>query len=309
MSETNPPDIFGEGEIITFFPTVELLEAQAKYLWNKNDDYFIKVSSYQNGLMIGTNPFIYTGSISEITSKSFSKYYKFSSDDITFTYNESTAKLNVELPDKTEIKIKKPATIDSAYIAIGTVPVLGGRISYTTGNSLLLSPFKENFTTITSDFFNTTVNNYYLGIAKGVEIIKHEAGSNVVLFNSSNDFISKCLNSFDDNSSSTTFCELSPSFSLGTVVNRPCVAIDYGTTPVTFSGSETDLAYDCLFLFKSSTTDYSDAFVCYAAPFESDYYIFGISESKAMFNEDEESPLEIRDIKVKTELSWEVIII
>lgn len=309
MVESLPPDVFGEGEIITFFPTVEFLESQAKHIWAKNGEYSIKFSSYKKGGIIGTNPYLYTGSIDNIVRKKISNDFNFSSDDIEYSYNQDDVKFSVKLPEKTKLKIKKPVTIDSAYITFGTLLLLGGDINYSLGNSLLLSPFKENFTTITSDFFNTSVNNYYLGIAKGVEIIKHEAGSNVVLFNSSNDFISKCLNSFDDNSSSTTFCELSPSFSLGTVVNRPCVAIDYGTTPVTFSGSETDLAYDCLFLFKSSTTDYSDAFVCYAAPFENDYYIFGISESKAMFNEDEESPLEIRDIKVKTELSWEVIII
>jgi hypothetical protein len=310
MVESLPPDVFGDGEIITFFPTVEFLEAQAKHIWAKNGEYSIKFSSYKKGGIIGTNPYLYTGSIDNIVRKKNSNDFKFTSDDIEYLYNQGEARFSVKLPEKTKLKIKKPVTIDSAYINFGTLLLLGGDINYSLGNSLLLSPFKDNVTSINSDFFNTTTNGYYLGVAKGVDIIKHGSSSNTVLYNSSTDFIQNCLNEFDNNQSGTTFCQLYPSFSLGTVVSRPAVVIDYGTDSVTFEPNQTDLIYDCLFLFKSSTPDYSDAFVCYAAPFENDYYIFGTTESKAMFDENlEGKALEINEIKVKTELTWEVIVI
>lgn len=311
MVESLPPDVFGDGEIITFFPTVEFLEVQAKHIWNQKGEYYIRVSSYKKGGMIGTNPYLYTGSIDLITRKQSKYYRRFSSDDINYSYSSETSRLNVELPKETKLGIKKPAVIDSTFISYGTLLLFGADINYSLINSILLSPFRENVTSINSDFFNTTVNGYYLGIAKGVDIIKHESGDKTVLYNSSPDFIQKCLNEFDNNQSGATFCQLNPNFSLGTVASRPCVVIDYsGTNSSTFESSQTDLIYDCLFLFKSSMPDYSDALVCYAAPFENDYYIFGTTESKAIYDENlEGKALEINDIKIKTELTWEVVVI
>lgn len=308
MTESLPPEVFGTGEIITFFPTVEFLEKQARYTWGMTGDYYIHVNSYGNGNYVGSNPHLYTGNIADIQLRS-DKFYKFSSDKIRYYYNESSAQFSVSLPEKANFDGVKLSSVKMIYVSHETVPIIGGNYAKTDPN-ILLAPFVENATTIHSDFLNTSVNGYFLGVAKDVDIIEHSNGTNIVLYNSSQDFIQKCLNQFDDKGDGATFCHLSPALSLGTVPERPAVVIDYSTSPVVLESSQNYIIYDCLFLFRSSEPDYSDAVVCYAATLEKDYCIISSSESDTIPNEVlNGNILDISEIRIKTELTWKTIII
>lgn len=318
-SSSLPPDIFGDGEIITFFPTVEFIKSQAEYLWNSTEPYFVKLSSYKQVKILGSNPYLLNNTSTDLSRNGLAQEFEFGSDDIELVYQESSAAYTVIFPEKIEIKVKKPAILDSMFIAKGTEPLLGGLINYSSNNEVLFIPFKDNVTRINADFFNTTSETYYLGLAKDVDIIQHSVTDlissqpNFVLFNSTNDFLSKSILNFEDNSSMATYVELNPiNFELGTIVSRPSVMINYGTEPITFTGSKTDLVYNSLFIFKSSESDDNEnsdknLMVCYAAPLNQNYYLFGVESSKAMFD-DSEKALEITDHQIKTELTWEVVV-
>jgi hypothetical protein len=307
--ETLPPEVFGTGEVIFFFPTVEFLEEQAKYNWGMSGDYYVWISSYNGGSYTGVNPYLYVGAIADIKEGN-NKFYRFSSDDIRYFYNESSALFSVSLPDKISFDSSKlSSSKKTIYISHETVPIIGGSYAKTDPN-LLLVPFFENATTIHSNFLNTSVDGYFLGVAKDVNIVRHENGTNVILYNSSQDFIEKCLNQFDNTKDGATFCPLNPILSLGTAQGRPGIVTDYNTAPVLIESNKGNVIYDCLFLFRASEPDYSDALVCYAAPLEKDYCIISSSESDTIPDQVlKGNILEISEIRIKTELTWETIII
>ena len=307
MTESLPPEVFGTGEVITFFPTVEFLKEQAKYIWEMTGDYYVWISPYDKGSYSGSNPYLYIGNIADIQERN-KKSFKFSSDDIRYSYNESSVLFSVSLPEKISFDRGKLSSVKTIYVSHETVPIIGGNYVKTDSN-LLLVPFFENATTIHSNFLNTS-NSYYLGVAKDVDIVKHDNETNVCLYNSSQDFIEKCLNQFDNTKDGATFCPLVPVLSLGTVPERPGVVTDYATTPVLIESNKGNVIYDCLFLFRASEPDYSDALVCYAAPLEKDYCIISSSESDTIPDQVlNGSILEISEIRIKTELTWETIII
>lgn len=316
MAEALPPETQDSQEVITFFPTVELLEQQANYLWGGTDNYYIGFSRFNDVQTSGNSSYLIDTPSNDLVEAELSKV-KFSSDDIELVYSESSANFYANFIGRKILKTK-PSAIKSVYIAKGTQPILGGIVDFESGSNTILMPFKDTLDDINVGFFQTNANNYYLGLAKGVSLISHSAPSstsissfNYVLFNSTADFLDKSISSFDSNPELATHTQLTPiAFEYGTLTDRPSVMINFGTAPISVNGAKNDLTYDCLFIFKSSVTagdEDKNIMVCYAAPLASEFYLFGVESSKAMFD-DTIKAIEITEHQIKTELAWEVIV-